>query len=818
MASSAQPRAPKLSADDLKSANTNDGYKTAKKIANIYHSTFGLDDFDSCGEDLFCSFDYIDSFAKWMVEDCKMQSDDTKSYALGSVKQTISGIKMLIERRFGNQNPKPFYLSQEHKGDYDRHHLEIIGYVVRTMTLAAWERSENVYEYVSTLGREQCKAISLWLFKDCDLKTSSHLSHRDRLLIAMTYAGMGRTSEVFSSSYDGWSVIDDLGIVQAIWKESKLSSEKPMTWIPDVESFSLDVAHCFATLWMLEPEILSWRSRPVNTSYVETNKVFPHLHSLKNPAKHLGEIIKRLLKDEAFALCIGLTKGHNGSSIRPGTSQFISRYGDMLNYLHMLSRSGHSTGMEKKSTFILCATVPSLDAVMNTIPAGSILAGWPRKCFPYAPSLNHIVLSEDERVRLNLVASKLFNFATLPILVKGQNGWPFVMVCFASLLRFHHDVERTCPGHRVLGLTYRAFLDHGFTLPRFNEICSQLRTEFDLKNAPSRDRETALENCCAAVSTLNGEFKEVKAQVQEMSGSLAEIIESLNVIKGAVLRLHSSPATTPSGSRKRSAPLEDRPQPTQRRLNLPSTAQSSVSSSSSLSSQSVSAATSGQASVSSSNQSSSSSSLPSSSSTSTPFASFFARRGSAVSALTNVAANVAPANNANVAIKDVLFDFKVICNMNFERISDLNPALYIPGDKKNSTVIGRTKRVLMAMTTVDLTDIQSRLLDEPKPLAISSEYENWKQSFQTLCIELQEAVMSQLTNRYTEIEKYLEDRNPCLNKSAKKEFYKSIFQSTKFQKNGDPFLSGVGNRLSAIGTLEEKLRKWVEKNPAERTE
>mmetsp|Transcript_45727 Transcript_45727/g.62286 ORF Transcript_45727/g.62286 Transcript_45727/m.62286 type:complete len:86 (+) Transcript_45727:268-525(+) len=83
-----------------------------------------------------------------MVEDCKMQSDDTKSCALGSVKQTISGIKMMIERRFGSQNPKPFYLSQKHKGDYERHHMEVIGYVSRTMTLAAWERSENVYEYV----------------------------------------------------------------------------------------------------------------------------------------------------------------------------------------------------------------------------------------------------------------------------------------------------------------------------------------------------------------------------------------------------------------------------------------------------------------------------------------------------------------------------------------------------------------------------------------------------------------------------------------------------------------------------------------------
>ena len=118
---------------------------------------------------------------------------------------------------------------------------------------------------------------------------------------------------------------------------------------------------------------------------------------------------------------------------------------------------------------------------------------------------------------------------------------------------------------------------------------------------------------------------------------------------------------------------------------------------------------------------------------------------------------------------------------------------------------------------MDLTDTQGRLLDAPKPHAMPSEYDNWKQSFQALCIELQDAAMSQLTNRYTAIEKYLEDRNPGLNKSDKNAFYKSIFQTTKFQKNGDPFLSGVGNRLSAIGTLESKLGKWVKENPAERT-
>jgi len=824
--SSAQPRAPTLSPSDLKSANTNDGYKTAKRIANIYNTTYGLADFDSCSEEVLCSFDYIDSFAKWMVEDCKMQSDDTKSYALGSVKQTISGIKMMIERRFGSQNPKPFYLSQEHKGDYERHHMEVIGYVVRTMTLAAWERSENVYEYVSTLGREQCKAISLWLLKDCDRKTSSHLSHRDRLLIAMTYAGMGRTSEVFSSSYDGWSVIDDLGIVQAIWKESKLSAEKPMTWVPDVESFSLDVTHCFATLWMLEPEILSWRGRPINSSYVETNKVFPHLHSLKNPAKHLGEIIKRILKDESFALLIGLTKGHNGSSIRPGTSQFISRYGDTLNYLHMLSRSGHSTGMEKKTTFLVYATVPSLDAVMNTIPAGSILAGWPKKCFPIAPSLNHIVLTEVERERLNGVVTELFNFDNLPFLAKGQNGWPFVMVCFASLLRFHHDVERTCPGHRVVALTYRAFLDNGFTLQRFNEICAHVRREFDLKNAPSQDRETALENCCAAVSTLNGEIKEMKADMQVISHRLTEIIGSLSVIQGAVLRLHASPATTPSGSRKRPASPADNDgsssstQQTRRRLIPSSTPQSSVSSSS-LSSQSLSAASSGQLSqppVSSSDQSSSSSSsLPSTSSSTATSSGFFQNRRSAVDALTSVATNVAPSNLSNVAIKDILFDFKVTCNMNFERIVSMNPALYAPNGKKKSDVIGRTKRVLETMIGMALTDNQGRLLDSSKPLATSSEYEEWKQSFQTLCNELQDAVLSQLTNRYDKIVTYLEERMPNLNKRDKKAFYTTIFQTTKFQRNGDPFVSGVANRLSAIGTLETKLEKWVEDNPAERT-
>lgn len=823
--SSAQPQAPKLSATDLKAANTNDGYKTAKRIANIYNTTFGLGDFDSCTEEVLCSFEYIDSFAKWMVEDCKMQSDDTKSYALGSVKQTISGIKMMIERRFGSQTPKPFYLSQEHKDDYERHHMEVIGYVVRTMTLAAWERSENVYEYVSTLGREQCKAISLWLLKDCDRKTSSHLSHRDRLLIAMTYAGMGRTSEVFSSSYDGWSVIDDLGIVQAIWKESKLSAEKPMTWVPDVESFSLDVTHCFATLWMLEPEILSWRGRTANAAYVETNKVFPHLHSLKHPAKHLGEIIKRILKDEEFALFIGLTKGHNGSSIRPGTSQFISRYGDTLNYLHMLSRSGHSTGMEKKTTFLVYATVPSLDAVMNTIPAGSILGGWPKKCFPIAPSLNHIVLTDVERVRLNGVVTQLFNFDNLPFLAKGQNGWPFVMVCFASLLRFHHDFERTCPGHRVVALTYKAFLDKGFTLSRFNEICADLRREFNLKNAPSQDRETALQNCCAAVSTLNGEIKEVKADMQDLSGKMTEIIGSLSVIKGAVLCLHASPATTPSGSRKRPASPGDNDgsststQHTRRRLNPPSTAQPSVSSSS-LSSQSLSAASSGQLSqppVSSSDQSSSSSSLPSTSSSTATSSGFFQNLGSAVDRLTCVAANVAPSNLSNVAIKDVLFDFKVTCNMNVERIVSMNPALYAPNGKKKSDLIGRTKRVLMAMTRMDLTDNQGRLLDSSKPLATSSEYEQWKQSFQTLCNELQDAVMSQLTNRYEQIETYLEERSPNLSKNDKKAFYTLIFQNTKFQKNGDPFVSGVANRLSTIGTLEAKLKKWVVENPPERT-
>jgi len=354
-------------------------------------------------------------------------------------------------------------------------------------------------------------------------------------------------------------------------------------------------------------------------------------------------VIKRLLNDESFALSIGLTKAHNGSSIRPGTSQFISRYGDTLNYLQMPSRSGHSTGMEKKSTFLLYATVPSMDAVMNTIPAGSILAGWPKSCFPHAPSLNHFVLSEDEREKLNLVASQLFNFANLPCLVRGQNGWPFVMVCFASLLRFNHDVETVCPNHRILGLTYRAFLDNGFTLDRFNEICADIRNEFKLRNAPSQVRETALEDCCAQVSILNAKYKEIKAEVQVMSGSLTEIIDTLNVIKGAVLRLHASPATTPSGSRKRPATAGDNDglpstsmQLTRRRLNLPEPAASSIAqssvSSSSLSSQ-----------PSTSLSSRSSSSMPSASSSAcASFSSFFSAGRSDVIALTSVAANVRP--------------------------------------------------------------------------------------------------------------------------------------------------------------------------------
>ena len=244
-------------------------------------------------------------------------------------------------------------------------------------------------------------------------------------------------------------------------------------------------------------------------------------------------------------------------------------------------------------------------------------------------------------------------------------------------------------------------------------------------------------------------------------------------------------------------------------------------SSSSLSSQSLSAASSGQLSqppVSSSDQSSSSSSsLPSTSSSTATSSGFFQNKRSAVDALTSVATNVAPSNLSNVAIKDILFDFKVTCNMNFERIVSMNPALYAPKGKKKCDVIGRTKRVLQAMIRMALTDNQGRLLDSSKPLATSSEYEEWKQSFQTLCSELQDAVLSQLTNRYDKIVTYLEERMPNLNKRDKKAFYTTIFQTTKFQRNGDPFVSGVANRLSAIGTLETKLEKWVEDNPAERT-
>lgn len=155
--------------------------------------------------------------------------------------------------------------------------------------------------------------------------------------------------------------------------------------------------------------------------------------------------------------------------------------------------------------------------------------------------------------------------------------------------------------------------------------------------------------------------------------------------------------------------------------------------------------------------------------------------------------------------------------MNFERIVSMNPALYAPKGKKKSDLIGRTKRVLEAMKSMALTDNQGRLLVSSKPLATSSEYEEWKQSFQTLCNELQDAVLSQLTNRYEKIVTYLEERNPDLNKREKKAFYTTIFQTTKFQRNGDPFVSGVANRLSTIWTLETKLNKWVEAHPAERT-
>jgi len=155
--------------------------------------------------------------------------------------------------------------------------------------------------------------------------------------------------------------------------------------------------------------------------------------------------------------------------------------------------------------------------------------------------------------------------------------------------------------------------------------------------------------------------------------------------------------------------------------------------------------------------------------------------------------------------------------MDLERIVEMNPALYAPAGKKNSDQIGRARRVLTAMTEIDLTDNQGRLIDAPIPRADSSEYGEWKQSFQTLCSEVQDAVMSDLNNRYTAIENYLEERNPNLQQKDKKAFYTSIFQKTKFAKTGDPFLNGVANRLSAIGTLEKKLKGWVNENPAERS-
>ena len=69
-----------------------------------------------------------------------------------------------------------------------------------------------------------------------------------RSFVAMTFYAVGRSSESIFTTFDISDWDSKEGIWRPMWKEPKTGKEVPMPFVPDVDSWKIDIFHCLACL------------------------------------------------------------------------------------------------------------------------------------------------------------------------------------------------------------------------------------------------------------------------------------------------------------------------------------------------------------------------------------------------------------------------------------------------------------------------------------------------------------------------------------------------------------------------------------------
>lgn len=514
------------------SKSTKDGYAAALQVINGFHKSLteeGLEDFDKCKAHQVCNWMYIEAFVMYVCEDLKMKkksaSGDPLSYSVDTAKSFLSKLKNLLENKFmkgvsADNLPAIFHAASKH--DYDRRYADLNRYLQRELSTSTWGTGENEKTVVSSLGRKPtiycCRRLFENMMDPAPFNAAS-LS-RDRLLLSLTYNGCGRPGEALMSSTSGWEVDTVTGWVYAIWKETKLSEEKNMSFGPDFDSFYLDVSHCFGTYWAFG----------VERGAEGCSLVFPQSKEVGG-SRAVNDIIKRLSK-ETDAYLNALFPAHSARSIRQACCIILSQ-ARSLNIFDMAARSGHAFSKACNTIFLYAAS-NMLHNKAATVPGGAALAGWadPFQMI-YAASFDRLGLSDDEAIKIDDACDFLFRLPSAKELQKRGSLRPFVRQCLASILMYLPEMELSHPGHELGRKLYSAMYDANISDPYIMDYCKRIKADFRLMNAAA---SSAVEGVAVVSETLVDLQKNFKELGVEQRGIRIELGE----MKQLVLNLGTS--------------------------------------------------------------------------------------------------------------------------------------------------------------------------------------------------------------------------------------------------------------------------------------
>ena len=373
--------------------------------------------------------------------------------------------------------------------------------------------SQVINDYVSLIDM---KYITRQLMRNARPIGTKSLQHRAWLVVL--FLACGRGGEIKFVDFSEWQFLPSIEVLDTSWTELKVLEKYSMGFVPDRDSYLLDIYHALGCYFAMERGLFR---HPDQLKKSLGNYLFPDLHSM--PDKSVTTAVTAVIRGCLPTNIPASAKAHlSAKSTRYGAVSQMAVH-PQCDLFETVARSGHATGInidyytDKKNP-------------ERSLPGARVLSGWKDAYAPNrVPRLESIGYHNKAAVRR--LMDVLF-VVSVDYFKPGKQLFVVLKIITASLIMYHQQVTLDLgPSNAVSTFMRDAARKAAVTDPQFPNIGPEatlmewskiVRKDFksinpEISNAKAdlNTMASAINQMSALISTLNQEvigLKSVAAQ------------------------------------------------------------------------------------------------------------------------------------------------------------------------------------------------------------------------------------------------------------------------------------------------------------------